>query len=125
MTELKLQLATSGMSKKRWYNEIYLKSPHWKLLRAKKINSVGRKCEKCGSFHEIQVHHLKYRSIFDVELADLQVLCGDCHRGEHKKKPRNRRVSRSRLSPEERFDRRCRRIKAGKVRNLFPKYLQS
>ena len=74
----------SGCSNMRsWYREFYLKSEHWINLRSSKLESTGRLCEKCGSKKQVQVHHLNYKKIFDVELTDLQVLCGPCHRTEH------------------------------------------
>lgn len=68
---------------KEWYWEVYLKSQHWYDLRWKKLNSVNRKCEKCRALKGLDVHHLDYRDIYDVELTDLQVLCRRCHLAEH------------------------------------------
>lgn len=68
---------------REWYREVYLKSEHWHDLRWKKLNSMNRKCEKCGRVKRLDVHHLDYRNIYDVELTDLQVLCRRCHTLEH------------------------------------------
>ena len=75
------------LSKKRsslYYREVYLKSDHWKLLREEKLvrNPV---CQKCRSTSNLNVHHKKYRELFDVKLSDLKTLCGRCHDKEHKK----------------------------------------
>ena len=56
----------------------YLLSEHWLELRGKKLSKSYR-CERCGSGHRLQVHHLRYRNIFDVGLEDLQTLCRRCH----------------------------------------------
>ena len=65
--------------------QIYLQSDHWKKLRQLKINHVGYKCQDCGNQKDIQVHHLKYRKIYNVKLNDLLVLCRTCHVKRHKK----------------------------------------
>ena len=80
-------IADYGKSMREWYREVYLNSEHWKNLRAQKLAEKGRKCEKCGSGTCIQIHHLNYRFIFDVQLCDLQVLCEACHKIAHCIKP--------------------------------------
>jgi 5-methylcytosine-specific restriction endonuclease McrA len=76
----------SGLIGRAWYRLVYLKSEHWKLLREAKFKQVGRKCEKCPSIKILQVHHIRYKEIFNVILSDLQVLCRKCHKKIHKKK---------------------------------------
>lgn len=61
----------------------YLKTPHWKDLRARKIAACGPRCQDCGNTRTIQVHHLRYRNIFDVLLDDLKVVCRVCHEKIH------------------------------------------
>ena len=68
--------------KRLYYREDYLKSEHWKNLRMKKIISQNR-CENCNTKTSLDVHHLNYKNLFDVELTDLQVLCRACHIKEH------------------------------------------
>jgi HNH endonuclease len=70
----------------------YLTSPHWKSLRREKILSVGRKCEVCGFDRRVQVHHIVYRSLFDVTLEDLVVLCNRCHKLAHRAQRKSRRI---------------------------------
>lgn len=65
-----------------WYRWRYLKSDHWTRLRAAKLSAEPR-CERCRRAASEQVHHLRYRSIYDVTLIDLQAVCRDCHRGAH------------------------------------------
>lgn len=65
----------------------YLLTPHWKDLRSRKIKAVGPRCQDCGSGKQIQVHHLRYRNIYDVLLDDLKVLCRVHHEAAHGIKP--------------------------------------
>lgn len=57
-------------------------SQRWKTLSAKLRRQVGL-CQRCGSVDELQVHHLTPprgdEGLF-FELANLQVVCGNCHR---------------------------------------------
>ncbi len=66
----------------------YLKSSHWRELRQAKLAGAGRACNRCGSTDRIVVHHVRYRNLFDVELADLEVLCQECHDRHHRDNPR-------------------------------------
>ena len=64
--------------------KLYLKSDHWKNLRAEKHkNPSRRRCGICGSREHIQTHHLRYKNIYDVETSDLRRLCGRCHMAAH------------------------------------------
>lgn len=69
-----------------WYRFQYLKSDHWKRLRKEKIKSSSF-CEICRNNSPEQVHHVRYRSIYDVELSDLQAVCRTCHCAIHGKIP--------------------------------------
>lgn len=77
------QIEASGLTRKEWYNTIYLRSDHWEVLRGRALIYYGRKCLKCPATTQLQVHHLNYRNIYDVILDDLQVLCMTCHHKEH------------------------------------------
>jgi hypothetical protein len=73
-----------GIGAKHFYRFRYLKSEHWKNLRIAKLASVRARCLYCwkrGSNND--VHHLNYRSLYDVTLKDLVVLCRDCHNKFH------------------------------------------
>ena len=83
--ELAEAIAAHGKGRRDWYNEVYLKSRHWRDLRAAKFAIQGRKCERCPRRNTLQVHHNSYRSIFDVEVGDLEILCDECHSREHGK----------------------------------------
>lgn len=73
-----------SLSRREWYRQIYLSSDHWKALRAEALKNHGR---KCGACHKpslwLDVHHLNYREIFNVQVSDLQLLCRPCHDKEH------------------------------------------
>lgn len=63
----------------------YLKTDHWKELRAEVLNRDGCRCVHCqkkkGCLH---VHHRFYRSRFEDSIADdLITLCERCHKVEH------------------------------------------
>ncbi len=68
--------------KKYSFSDSVTKDPRWKLLRAKVLKTYGRECMCCGSKQEIQVDHIKPKSIYP-ELAfdfnNLQVLCRKCN----------------------------------------------
>ena len=71
-------------TKQTWYRKVYLLSEHWKGLRRAKL-AVNPKCEICGKKTHLDVHHLRYKNIYDVLVSDLQTLCRRCHKKHHKK----------------------------------------
>lgn len=83
----KSELLISGLTQKEWYATVYMQSLHWRELKAKAYEQYGRKCNRCASTRNLQVHHKKYRSIYDVEVSDLEILCKNCHQKEHDKDP--------------------------------------
>ena len=68
--------------RREWYRKIYLKSEHWKQLRAKKL-ARNSKCAICGSMEANDIHHIRYSELFDVTTADLRLLCRSCHEKVH------------------------------------------
>ena len=59
----------------------------WTKLREECLKRDSFICQKCGSPHNIVVHHLKYPGIWgEEELKDLVTLCSDCHDKVHGKK---------------------------------------
>lgn len=62
----------------------YLRTPEWREKREELFLLRGKKCEKCGSTKQIEVHHLHYKNIFNEKMEDLQVLCKPCHIEEHR-----------------------------------------
>ena len=70
---------------RKYYREIYLKSEHWLNLRDSKLKQFNFCC-LCNSKHNLDVHHINYKNLYDVELKDLLVLCRKCHSNVHKNK---------------------------------------
>lgn len=109
MRDYREEIKTSGLTQKEWYRTIYLVSDHWKSLRQAAFAAHGRKCHDCGKSGILDVHHLNYKAIYDVEVSDLQILCRKCHKKEHaapvmkprksKKKPCASRVPRRAKGP--------------------------
>lgn len=79
------QIKDSGLSRKEWYWQVYLKSDHWHNTRELKLDFSGRFCANCQSKEQLDVHHKNYKNIFDVTVFDLEVLCRRCHNAEHGK----------------------------------------
>lgn len=79
---------------REWYRKVYLNSEHWRDLKRAKL-SKNPACERCGSPDRPDVHHVRYRNIFDVKIKDLLTLCRTCHQEEHEKNgmPVRHRVS--------------------------------
>lgn len=75
---------------REWYRTVYLKSEHWKTLRGKKLE-LNPSCEICGKIGVMDVHHVNYRQLFDVQLTDLLTVCRKCHDGIHKHCPPEKR----------------------------------
>lgn len=65
------------------YSE-YLKSKQWRSIRSEVI-ARDRKCVKCGSMENLQVHHKTYERRGFEKLSDLEALCKSCHKIEHQK----------------------------------------
>ncbi|HTB31828.1 MAG TPA: HNH endonuclease signature motif containing protein [Bacteroidia bacterium] len=61
----------------------YLKSEKWAEKKFELFLLRGEKCERCQSETDIQVHHKTYRTIFNEDLEDLEILCSNCHKAEH------------------------------------------
>ena len=67
---------------KWWYREIYLHSDHWTNLRAEKLR-ITPYCENCKATSDLDVHHVNYRQLFDVQVTDLKTFCRKCHTEHH------------------------------------------
>lgn len=55
----------------------YLKSKDWELKRNEKLKRNSR-CGICND-NIVDIHHLNYRNLIDVEQSDLRRLCRRCH----------------------------------------------
>jgi len=67
---------------RKYYRKIYIKTDHWKSLKNEKL-SHQHFCEMCRKSNNLDVHHLRYRNLYDVSIEDLKVLCRRCHTKEH------------------------------------------
>jgi len=97
---LKQQLASSGLTMRQWYRQIYLRSDHWRDLRQTALERAGFKCSSCGCGGSLDVHHERYRSIYNVTQDDLSVLCRKCHKAEHEGKKDIRQANRKPRKPK-------------------------
>lgn len=72
------------IERRRKYRYEYLRSDHWKELRLRKLAEVDAMCESCGHRSvSNDVHHLRYRRLYDVKPKDLVCLCRHCHKELH------------------------------------------
>jgi hypothetical protein len=55
----------------------YLESRDWKEKRKLKLLK-GKGCGICGSC-KVDIHHLNYKNLTDVDMTDLRRLCRRCH----------------------------------------------
>lgn len=72
----------SLMELQKWL-KIYLQTPHWDARRAIALERAGFMCEACCSTGFLQVHHLRYSSLFNEPDEDLMSICSNCHRLAH------------------------------------------
>lgn len=68
--------------KREYYRGEYLKSDHWRELRGRKLKA-NPCCQTCGIDKNLDVHHMQYKNLYDVELSDLMTLCRPCHNKVH------------------------------------------
>jgi len=72
------------MTKRQKAYRQYLKSDHWKRLRAEAIERYGNKCSECDCTQHIQIHHKTYRTPLEsCTTDDLMPLCREHHEDEH------------------------------------------
>lgn len=57
----------------------YIQSSYWFFKREEAFIYHGRKCKKCNSTKQLEVHHLTYRRLGHERMRDLMVLCKQCH----------------------------------------------
>ncbi len=70
--------------------DAYLESDQWQRLRARRLALDHWQCQAmmngCDG-RAVQVHHLRYRYVFDEPLFDLASVCLSCHRKLHAARP--------------------------------------
>lgn len=57
----------------------FLQSPEWAETRRAALELAGHRCQVCNAADRLQVHHRNYSNVPLETLADLTVLCDDCH----------------------------------------------
>lgn len=57
----------------------YLLTPEWQQRRTIMLDRAGRRCQVCNRSESLHVHHRTYERRGVEEIADLIVLCEDCH----------------------------------------------
>lgn len=62
----------------------YLRSDHWKSIRAAVLLRDRYKCRQCGSRYRLQVHHLTYENRGTENPDELITYCRRCHEHEHR-----------------------------------------
>lgn len=70
--------------------DTYLQSDHWQRLRTRRLELDRWQCQAMMAGCEgraVQVHHLRYRYVFDEPLFDLASVCLSCHRRLHAARP--------------------------------------
>jgi uncharacterized protein YlaI len=60
----------------------YLQSSEWRRFRQERIDKDHHRCVICGSRDNLNVHHLNYKVMYEVDW--LVTLCRDCHSRLHK-----------------------------------------
>ena len=58
----------------------------WYEFRELVLKQKGYRCEMCGDYKHLQIHHKKYVSghyAWEYPLTNMIVLCGDCHKALH------------------------------------------
>lgn len=67
------------------YHE-YLKSPEWRAVRQKYLDSrLSSDCQGCGASWrpDFEFHHRTYKNLGRERLMDLVPLCRSCHQAVH------------------------------------------
>lgn len=78
------QIATNAVAELRAlpYAD-YLQSQHWFRMRRQAVKKARKRCNRCGSKKQLNVHHKTYDRVGCEMLSDLEVLCRSCHAAEH------------------------------------------
>jgi 5-methylcytosine-specific restriction endonuclease McrA len=64
---------------KREYREVYLRSDHWRQMRAAALDRADNRCQVCNGADALDVHHRTYERLGAELPGDLTVLCRRCH----------------------------------------------
>lgn len=63
----------------------YIEGPEWGRTRTLALEYYGDACCFCNSTERLNVHHRTYERLERERLADLIVICRDCHAKHHDK----------------------------------------
>ena len=56
-------------------------TPMFRIYVLKALSNIKEiRCEKCGAYSNLEMHHKKYAPKQKVTIYDIQLLCGKCHR---------------------------------------------
>ncbi len=78
-----------SFKKKKQDYKNYLFSAKWKNKRFEIYTERGGKCERCKKplkENEYQVHHKHYKTLFNENNEDLELLCVPCHKKHHNRR---------------------------------------
>lgn len=59
--------------------EQHIRSARWKNMKRDFRKLRGNKCERCGSGHNLELHHKTYERLGHELIKDLELLCSGCH----------------------------------------------
>ena len=65
------------------YDFYVKKSKIWKAIREWALERAGNRCQECGKFGLLEVHHCNYNRLGHEWPIDLIVLCSGCHSKKH------------------------------------------
>ena len=65
--------------------DLYLKTEHWRRIRAETLDRFGNRCALCNETHQLDVHHRTYERRGEEQPGDTIVLCRKCHSTFHAK----------------------------------------
>ena len=80
-------IRTAPPSAAREFYQAYLNSADWRSRRNRALKLADWCCQRCASRRELEVHHNTYERLGREWDSDLDVLCFNCHRGEHLDRP--------------------------------------
>jgi len=63
----------------------WMKTPKYQVQRAIIFGRDGNRCVNCGSFNNLEMHHIRYSKFGEEPDEDLQTLCRKCHQKRHDK----------------------------------------
>lgn len=58
----------------------YISSHEWKKKRERAFEKLGKKCGRCGSTVNIEVHHRSYDNLYNESIIDVEIVCNGCHK---------------------------------------------